>query len=202
MKVDRYSRAVAWLKVALPLAALGILSTLFLLSRVVDPTQAIPFADTEVQERLLNQRVSGPYYSGTTADGDQIAFVAESVVTPNGFTGPSDAEDVFVKIDLVDGGTVEVTSLTASIDVAQDISDLTGEVVITTSTGYVVTSDAITARVTQLDIRSPETVFADTPAGDLVAGSMHLTTPEPDAPAQLFFTNGVKLIYLPKQVKD
>lgn len=202
MKVDRYSRAVAWLKVALPLAALGILSTLFLLSRVVDPTQSIPFANTEVQDRLLNQRVSGPYYSGTTADGDRIAFVANSVVTPNGFTGASDADDVFVKIDLADGGTVNVTSNAASIDVAKDISDLTGNVVITTSSGYVVTSEAITARVTILDVRSPDTVFADTPAGELVAGSMHLSTPEPNAPAQLNFTNGVKLIYLPKQVKD
>ncbi|WVX51223.1 hypothetical protein ROLI_043240 [Roseobacter fucihabitans] len=193
---------VAWLKVALPLAALGLLSTLFLLSRVIDPTQAIPFADTEVQDRLLNQRVSGPYYSGTTADGDQIAFVADSVVTPNGFAGASDADNVFVKIDLIGGGTVNVTSQAASIDVANDISDLIGNVVLKSSTGYIVTSELITARVSTLDIRSPGPVFADTPVGELVAGAMHLSTPVPSAPAQLVFTNGVKLIYLPKQVKE
>ncbi|MFK7878725.1 hypothetical protein [Roseobacter sp.] len=202
MQGDRYSRMVAWLKVALPLAALGILSTLFLLSRVVDPTQTIPFADTEIQDRLRNQRVSGPYYSGTTADGDQIAFVAQTVVTPNGFTGASNADDVFVKIDLADGGVVNVTSQTASIDIAQDFSDLTGNVVITTSTGFVITSEAITARIANLDIRSPDTIFADTPAGELVAGSMRLSTPEPNAPAQLIFTNGVKLIYIPEKAKD
>ncbi|WP_187428414.1 hypothetical protein [Roseobacter fucihabitans] len=202
MAGDRYSRMVAWLKVALPLAALGLLSTLFLLSRVIDPTQAIPFADTEVQDRLLNQRVSGPYYSGTTADGDQIAFVADSVVTPNGFAGASDADNVFVKIDLIGGGTVNVTSQAASIDVANDISDLIGNVVLKSSTGYIVTSELITARVSTLDIRSPGPVFADTPVGELVAGAMHLSTPVPSAPAQLVFTNGVKLIYLPKQVKE
>ncbi|WP_298968942.1 hypothetical protein [uncultured Roseobacter sp.] len=202
MQGDRYSRTVAWLKVALPLAALGLLSTLFLLSRVVDPTQSIPFADTEVRDRLLNQRVSGPYYSGTTADGDLIAFIAETVKTPNGLTGPSEARDVFVKVDMIDGTTIRVTSHAASMDVAEDISDLTGNVVITTSQGYIITSEAITARMTELDIRSPDTVFADTPAGEVVAGSMHLSSPEPDAPAHLVFTNGVKLLYLPKQVKD
>ncbi|WP_299501617.1 hypothetical protein [uncultured Roseobacter sp.] len=202
MQGDRYSRTVAWLKVALPLAALGLLSTLFLLSRVVDPTQSIPFADTEVRDRLLNQRVSGPYYSGTTADGDLIAFIAETVKTPNGLTGPSEARDVFVKVDMMDGTTIRVTSHAASMDVAEDISDLTGNVVITTSQGYIITSEAITARMTELDIRSPDTVFADTPAGEVVAGSMHLSSPEPDAPAHLVFTNGVKLLYLPKQVKD
>ncbi|WP_318166218.1 LPS export ABC transporter periplasmic protein LptC [Roseobacter sp.] len=202
MRGDRYSRMVAWLKVALPLAALGLLSTLFLLSRVVDPTESIPFADTEVQDRLLNQQISGPYYSGTTANGDQIAFVAEKVLTPNGLGGANRAEDVFVKIEMVSGTTVNVTSNKARVNIGQDVADLTGNVVITTSQGYIITSEALTARIAALDLRSPDTVFATTPAGELTAGSMRLMSPEPDAPAQLVFTNGVKLIYQPKQAKD
>lgn len=202
MAGDRYSRTVAWLKVALPLAALGLLSTLFLLSRVIDPTEAIPFADTEVQDRLLNQQVTGPYYSGATANGDQIAFVADKVTSPNGLGGASRAEDVFVKIQMANGTLVNVTSNSAAVNVAEDIANLDGNVVITTSQGYVMTSQALSARVTQLDVRSPDTVLATTPGGDLVAGSMHLTVPEPGAPAQLVFTNGVKLVYQPKEVRD
>lgn len=202
MRGDRYSRMVAWLKVALPLAALGLLSTLFLLSRVVDPTESIPFADTEVQDRLLNQQISGPYYSGTTANGDKIAFVAEKVVTPNGLTGANRAEDVFVKIEMVSGTTMNVTSKRARVNVGQDVADLTGNVVITTSQGYIITSEALIARIAALDLRSPDTVFATTPAGELTAGSMRLMSPEPNTPAQLVFTNGVKLIYQPKQAKD
>ncbi|GFE49289.1 hypothetical protein So717_10420 [Roseobacter cerasinus] len=202
MNADRYSRTVAWLKVVLPLAALALLSTLFLLSRVIDPTEAIPFADNEVQDRLLNQQVSGPYYSGTSADGDKIAFIADKVTSPNGFAGASRAEDVFVKIDLVGGGTVNVTSDRASVSIAEDLANLTGNVVITTSQGYVVTSQELIARVTVLNLRSPGTVFADTPAGDLVAGTMQLSKQETDGPAQLVFTNGVKLIYDPKKVED
>lgn len=202
MRGDRYSRMVAWLKVALPLAALGLLSTLFLLSRVVDPTESIPFADTEVQDRLLNQQISGPYYSGTTASGDKIAFVAEKVVTPNGLTGANRAEDVFVKIEMVSGTTMNVTSKRARVNVGQDVADLTGNVVITTSQGYIITSEALIARIAALDLRSPDTVFATTPAGELTAGSMRLMSPEPNTPAQLVFTNGVKLIYQPKQAKD
>ncbi|WP_300056862.1 hypothetical protein [uncultured Roseobacter sp.] len=202
MKGDRYSRTVAWLKVVLPLAALGILSTLFLLSRVIDPTEAIPFADTEVQDRLLNQQVTGPYYSGTSADGDQIAFVAEKVTSPNGLTGATQAEDVFVKIDMATGTTINVTSDSALVNVANDLANLTGNVVITTSQGYVMTSQALSARVTVLNLRSPGTVLATTPGGDLVAGAMELSTEESGGPAQLVFTNGVKLVYQPKQVDD
>ncbi|MEP2472514.1 LPS export ABC transporter periplasmic protein LptC [Roseobacter sp.] len=199
---DRYSRAVAWLKVALPLAALALLSTLFLLSRVVDPSDAIPFADTEVQDRLLNQQISGPYYSGTTPDNDQIAFVADTVTSPRGITGATQAKDVFVKIETHAGAVINVTSDTASIDVGEDVANLTGNVVVTTSQGYVMTSQAISARVTVLDVRSPDTVFGTTPGGELVAGSMHLSTPQTGGAAQLVFTSGVKLVYDPKQVED
>ena len=47
--MDRYSRMVAIFKVLLPLAALAILSTLFLLSRTIDPTTTIPFADQDFE---------------------------------------------------------------------------------------------------------------------------------------------------------
>ena len=36
-RADRHTRVVGWLKVALPLAALAILSTLFLVARRIDP---------------------------------------------------------------------------------------------------------------------------------------------------------------------
>ncbi len=202
MRGDRYSRIVAWLKVILPLAALGLLSTLFLLSRVIDPTEAIPFADTEVQDRLLNQQISGPYYSGTSADGDQIAFVAEKVTSPGGLGQASQAEDVFVRIEMVGGTEIKVTSDAARVNIANDLANLIGNVVVTTSQGYVMTSQALSARVTVLNLRSPGTVLATTPGGDLVAGAMELSARESGGPAQLVFTNGVKLVYQPKQVED
>ena len=41
---DRYSRLVFRLKVALPLVALAILSTLFFVAESLDPDAAIPYA--------------------------------------------------------------------------------------------------------------------------------------------------------------
>ncbi|WP_299966532.1 hypothetical protein [uncultured Roseobacter sp.] len=203
MKTDRYSRLVGLLKVLFPLTALALLSTLFLLSRVIDPTDAIPFAESDVQERLLNQQVSGPYYAGTSSNGDQIAFTADKVTSPQGLGKRSLSEDVHVEIKLVSGTVIDVTSDWATVDIAEDLVDLTDDVVITTSHGYVVTSDAMAARVSVLDVTSPDTVRATTPGGgDLEAGSMRLMSPEPDAPAQMLFTNGVKLIYQPKKVDD
>ncbi|WP_375229376.1 LPS export ABC transporter periplasmic protein LptC [Roseobacter sp. S98] len=202
MQGDRYSQMVAWLKVALPIMALAILSTLFLLSRATDPTSSIPFADADVQNRLANQKITGPYFSGTTADGDLIAFVAEEVTSPQELVGETRAKDVFVRIDMAGGTAVTVKSDTASVLLADDQADLTGNVILVSSQGYEVRSQFLTARVTALDVRSPETVSAITPAGDLVAGAMHLRAGRNDANAQMVFTNGVKLLYQPKEVED
>lgn len=202
MQADRYSRTVAWLKVALPLMALGLLSTLFLLSRAITPTTVIPFADPEVRDRLANQQITGPYFSGTTANGDQISFIAEKVTSPPETVGLSQADDVFVRLDLANGTNIIVKSDTATVNLPKDETELTGNVILTTSQGYIVRSQLLIAQIANLDVTSPETVFAQTPAGDLIAGGMQIKSPAPEAPAQMVFTNGVKLLYQPKQVEE
>ena len=202
MRGDRYSQMVMWLKVALPLIALGILSTLFLVSRAVDTPTAIPFADTEVQERLTNQQVTGPFFSGMSANGDEISFVAETLTTPNGRTGANRAETVDVRVDYANGLQLLVTADWADIDVGKDTSELTGDVVVTASNGYVIRSDLLNMRMTQMEMTSPDRITATTPVGDLEAGAMHLTTPDGAAGSQLLFTGGVKLLYQSQPSKE
>ena len=74
--MDRYSRVVSYLKVALPLAALALLSTLFLISRTINTDPSIPFADFELENRLRGQQVTAPFFTGTTATGQEITIAA------------------------------------------------------------------------------------------------------------------------------
>lgn len=202
MQADRYSRTVSFLKVALPLAALALLSTLFLISRSVTPTATVPFADAEVQERLTNQQVTGPYFSGTSARGDQISFIAEKLTSPTGTLGSNKAEDVVVKVDLASGRQFTLKADLATIDIAKNHSELQGGVEIVTSDGYTLQSEKLWIALTGLDINSPGAVSGTLPLGDVDAGGMRLFVPDDDSDAQLIFTNGVKLLYLPKRKKD
>ena len=197
MTPDRYSRFVGWLKVVLPLLALGILSTLFLISRAVDQPSVVPFADSEVQERVTNQQVTGPYFLGTTVDGDQIAFIAETMTTPDGRTGSNRATDVDVTVDTVSGTKINVTAHQADVNLGEDISHLTGDVVVTTSQGYVLNSELLSIRMSRLEMVSPGEVTATMPMGTLDAGAMRLFTPGGETGNHLLFTGGVKLLYQP-----
>ncbi len=60
---NTYSRVVAWLKVLLPVIALVLLSTMFLISRTIDPSRAIPFANVDVEGMVRDQRISAPAFS-------------------------------------------------------------------------------------------------------------------------------------------
>lgn len=202
MQADTYSRAVVWLKVLLPLLALGILSTLFLLSRVIDPEAVIPFADKEIQDRLRDQQVTGPIYQGVTADGDELSFVAAKLTSPQGQAGANKAEDLTITMDLTSGATIVLTALDGLFDIAANRSDLMGDVVITTSTGYRITSDMLITALSTLDVESPGPVAGTGPLGTLDAGTMTLKAGKAGGPAQLVFTNGVKLIYQPKPVDE
>jgi lipopolysaccharide export system protein LptC len=199
MHTDRYSRMVAWLKVSLPLLALAILSTLFLISRAADPPVTIPFADSEVQDRLTNQQATGPYFSGISANGDQIDFVADTVRAMPDSIGTNIAENVDVNVDFVSGVKANLTAKEAVINIAEDRTRLTGDVVIVTSQGYVLESDLMLVRMSSPDMNSPGPVTGTTPVGTIDAGTMHFFVPDDTGDSQLVFTNGVKLLYQPKK---
>lgn len=199
--MDWYSRMVAWLKVLLPLMALALLSTLFLLSRNIDPTASIPFAEKEIQDRMRDQQVTGPIFSGATSSGDLILFTAEKVGT-GGTNGTTMAEFVNAQIDLSGGTRVSVYADFGEISVQQQLSTLTGNVLITTSSGYEVTTNRLTSSLKQLDVKSPDKVEGSGPIGQITAGSLQISAIKDSGPAQLIFTNGVKLIYDPQEKRD
>ncbi|MEM6304835.1 MAG: LPS export ABC transporter periplasmic protein LptC [Pseudomonadota bacterium] len=194
---DSYSRLISWLKVVLPLSALAILSTLFLLSRSGEQEAQVPFADQEIKEWLRDQQVTGPFFSGTTTDGDQLSFSAEKLTTPEGQTGASEAVDVRVEMAFTSGSTLDLTADQARFDMAENHVELEGRVVIVSSAGYRLTSQRLTSRMSAVDLVSPGPVEGEGPMGTLIAGSMTLSAPKSGESAQLVFKDRVKLVYDP-----
>lgn len=198
--MDGYSRFVAWLKVLLPITALLLLSTLFLLSRSIDPTAAIPFADTEIDERLRGQQITAPVFSGTSNAGDLVSVSASTMATRSGLN--NEAHDFTAQIDLSSGARVILNADRGQFDIAANNSSLEGNVVITTSSGYTLNTDALLAEFDTLLVQSPGAVTGDGPVGNLQAGGMRLQRESGGENAHLIFTNGVKLIYTPENKEE
>ncbi len=193
-----YSRLVAILKVALPLIALGLLSTLFLVSnRITDSTASIPFAEVDLAQRAREQQITAPFFSGRTTAGHLVAFAAESA-RPN-LEDPtrSSATKMDARIDFTDGSRINMTSETAEIDNGNHIATLLGDVQIKSSAGYDIRSQELIAHMRDGRLLSPGTVHSTGPGGDLTAGRLEVTEDQATGETTLFFSEGVKLIYEP-----
>lgn len=194
-RLDRHSRLVAWLKIVLPLIALAILSTLFLLSRRIDPQDAIPFAEVDVQDRAREPRLTAPAYSGTTRDGAALTVTAAEARPDAG--GGASAQRLVARLVAPGGQVTEVTADRADLSEGAGDLVLTGAVTVTTSTGYRIATPRVTAALDRTLVTGDGPVTATGPLGELTAGGLRLTAEGPDASHVLVFNAGVKLIYRP-----
>ncbi len=196
--MDHYSRMVAYLKVLLPLAALGLLSTLFLISRGVNTEATIPFAEHEIEERMRGQQITAPFFSGTTAQGDEITVTA-SIARPGGLTSPAVATDLVAVIRMTDGDRLTLSSDSGEVQIDKDNASFIGNVEITSAAGLVVTTDLLNATLSNISADSPGPVQAIGPIGTLNAGTMQLRTKTQGGALHMLFNNRVKLVYDPRK---
>ncbi|MEM8730740.1 MAG: hypothetical protein AAGF79_12555 [Pseudomonadota bacterium] len=196
--MDRYSRRVAFLKVVLPLAALAILSTLFLLSRGPDPNATIPFSDAELAIRARDQQITAPRFASTTPRGDQV-FLSASKAAPGNSDTPGAAEDLRGELRLAQGGVITLQSQSGWVNLPKDRAEFRGQVTIVTDTGYRLVTDRLETAVRRIDATAPGPVTGSGPLGRLDAGALRVSAPDNDGDAtHLVFLNGVKLVYDPQ----
>ena len=195
-RADTHTRLVGWLKVALPLAALAILSTLFLVARTIDPTDALPYAEVDVEARVREPRMTAPEYAGVTSDGGAITLTATEARPKD--NGDTSASAVLATLMAPDGGTTQLKAATARIDATADQVHLTGGVQAETSTGYLIMADAMVVELDRSGLHSEGSVVATGPPGKLSAQTMALEAdPAAKGSYLLVFKTGVKLIYQP-----
>lgn len=196
--MDSHSRTVAYLKVLLPLAALALLSTLFLLSRSVDPTATIPFAEEDIRDRIGGQQVTAPFFSGTTSDGREIVIEAARARQADA-AAPTSAEALRARITLKSGQQIRLSAATGTVSVATDTARFEGRVEITTTAGYRLLTERMDVALSGIAATSPGRVEGDGPIGRIEAGGMAMAAKTEGGPIHTLFNNGVKLVYDPKQ---
>lgn len=192
---DSYTRAVTTLKVLLPLGALGLLSTLFLFSGEIDPSQSIPYAELGVEQLAREQRVSAPYFAGVTEGGAAITVTGDAAIPDPDVSGLITVQNLSARFEATGNRIVNAVAPTAALDTRASVVELRGGALLQSSDGVRVASD--TVRI-DLDAGSLETlgpVDADGPFGSLRADRMAITQPAPGIPHTFVFEGDVKLVY-------
>lgn len=197
--VTLHTRIVRAARLILPVLALALLSSLFLLTNTPDPDAAIPFSDADMTLLAQEQRLTTPRFAGVSKDDVSFSVSAE-LARPD----PNDprilsAEALSVAIDGLDGDhTLFVRAGKGQVDTGARTIQLAGEVGLRSSLGLVLTTDQLQADVSQMQIFAPSQITGTGPFGALTAGSMRLTREDATGAQLLLFEDGVALLYQPE----
>lgn len=191
-----YSRFVNWAKILLPVAALALLSSLFLFQQIDPDDQSLPFSEVELEQLARGQGIGGPHYTGVTEDGRALSLEADSAFPRLSNRRIVDAQKIRATLESETHGDILLVSKTAVIDQEIGQADLTGGVLVETASGYRIVSEGIRTALNRTDLKSLGTAKVTGPGLRIDAGGMALTS-DPDNPDSviLVFNEGVKLVY-------
>lgn len=187
------SRIVAWLRVVMPLAALALLSVLFLLGRKPAPG-GIPYANVDPQELAQNAAMTAPNYAGVTPDGSEVTLTATHA-RPDAAGGLDSIDAVQMTLTSPEGRKTNLQAGQALMQGDDDVR-LTGGVRLTTEDGWIVTAPEFLAGIRDGSLSADEQVNVTAPFGELTAGRMDLR-PINGGNHVLDLKGGVRLIYRP-----
>ena len=195
MQNDAYSQFVSWAKIVLPLGAIVLLSTLFLIARNVGDTSQIPYAD--IEEIARQPRLSAPKMVGMNENGGSYTIEADVARqdpdTANGLI----AEAIVVSLTSIDGIETTVSAGVGALDSDAKIVVLENLARVSTSDGYLMETRGLVTSLTDGSLETTDPLEVRAPYGSLTAGRL-IITPDSDEPQLIVFNNGVRLIYQPQ----
>ena len=184
---DGWSRLVGALKLALPLGAVALLSSLFLVaSRPGAERASIALAEADA---AAEPRVTAPEFAGVTEDGDTIALTAATARPDPAAPGAIRAETVEA---LVDSGGRRLAMSAPSARVAGDVVTVEGGVRIGTSDGWDLTAPRIAAALDRTEVVARGPLSGTGPLGSVAAGGLTMTAD------RLVLSGGVRVLYDPR----
>lgn len=193
---NRHSRAVALLKIVLPLAAIGLLATLFLVPG--EPgREAAHSPDSDALEQIREKRLlRGPVYTAVTETGGALTVTADTATPRAGETGLFDMTDLAVTLEPRSGGETTLDAQSGVIDGGAEAGVFRGRVQVATADGYRLETEELSATLDGRRAESTEPVRLEGPRFYLEAGAMEIDAGPNDRPgSRVVFKEGVRLVY-------
>jgi len=196
-RVRAYSRAVAWMKVLLPLGALAVMSALyFAAQKVGDLTEIFTVEELATLGRGL--RLDNPRFAGLTERGEPFAVRADWALPDSAMPRLIDLGNPEGEIELSDGRTVAARAASGRMHRANKTLMLAGGVVLDTSDGYHVETDMVELDLGAKTAIAPGPVRGTGPTGQIEAGSFRAAAGEDSIGAgKIWFENRVRVVFIP-----
>lgn len=186
---DPYERVMALAKILLPISALILLSSLFLFAKTTSPEDRFTLAEGG---EAPGEATRGLTVAGMSNAGNEVELRAALAVPDGAHVA---LEEVEAEIKDAASGQTRITARRGAAALSGAQVSLREDVLIASSGGFRLRSEALDADLAAGRYVSPGPVQGDGPFGRFSAGNMLLQT-DPEGGAQhLLFRDGVDLIY-------
>ncbi len=192
-----YTRWVGLLKITLPLVAIGILSTVFLVQQEDQFEGGLVF--TKIDRATLGDglTISNPRYSGITTGGDAFTLAAVRATPDQSKATKLELTDIKAEFSYANGLNVLANAAHGLALISDQVLHLDGGLTGESTNGFMFNG---TGGVFDLRSGAFESAGAVTIVGPdqrLEAGKMRVTPAQNDENQILFFEKGVKITYIP-----
>jgi lipopolysaccharide export system protein LptC len=189
-------------KVILILVALGLLSSIFILSTTVESKTSVPTSHLDLRQRVQEKGVLNPHFAGVSKNEYEINLRATYAHPINGEMQKFKAQNVNADIKTPSGRIIYIASDSADVTQHNFIANLIDNVVINTDNGYRLTTEILETRFDTIFAKSPVPVAGAGPIGDIESNRMLLISHETTGDAHLLFEGDVKVIYKPRNTGE
>ncbi|MCC5963523.1 MAG: hypothetical protein JJU09_10380 [Rhodobacteraceae bacterium] len=192
-------RVLRWV---LPLAALVLLSTIFLISGQVDPDQAVQESGLDIEELTREPRIGMVRIAGVTRDDAALNVTAAALRTPGDPRGDAPLR-LFLDaprglLSFPNGRQVEFESESGQLDQTTERLVMRGDVRLVSSDGYDARMRELTTALDRSHILGTGGVTATGPPGEITARTVTIRPSENDSDGYLLaFRGDVRVIYHP-----
>lgn len=203
--INTYSKIIRWSKFIMPVMAIILFSSIFVLGKKDALRSGNIKIDTEMVNLTTDQKITNPQFSGLTNFGDAFILKAIEAMPDSPTPEKIDLVEPSLKFNALNGIGFKVSSDSGSVNFIKQSAQLTGNVYINMTNGYEAFSENINLNLKLGSLIAPGSVEAVGPSGKIIAGSMELLKDidinTSQVNANLNFSNGVRLIYLPSRLK-
>lgn len=199
---NRYSQIVSWIKVIMILVALGLLSSIFLFSRTVEPKTSVLIQNIDLQRRAQEQGILNPSFAGVTEKDYEINLRATYAHPVDNDMQNFKVQNVNAEIKTSSGNIIYVDADFADVTQKTFNATLIGNVVITIDNGYRLVTELLETRFDAIFAESPGPVAGTGPIGEIESDRMVLISHETTGDAHLLFEGDVKVTYNPRNLGE
>lgn len=194
MQHHTYTRLIGFLKITLPLVALGVLGTVFLITSDDGFNPGFAFSKSEFTELGAGNFLDNAQINGTTANGDAFSLLARRIEPETLKLDIINATDLTSHFDFASGESVVIISDFAIINNIDQLLIFPQGADITTNDGYSGTLETLTADLVSGAV-SGQSLEADGPLGHISAEFFQISdvTPENDENRVLTFNKSVRV---------